>query len=334
MRVLGIETSCDETAAAVLENGRILSNVVSSQIALHREFNGVVPELAARAHLQRIYPVIDAARRQAGGKNIHAVAYTRGPGLLGPLLVGKVAAQAISIMENIPLVPVNHLEAHVFAAEFENRLEFPLIALIVSGGHTDLLLCRAPGRYRILGRTRDDAAGEAYDKVARLLGLGYPGGPVVDRAARQGNSGAVSLPRPYMPDTWDFSFAGLKTAVLYYLRDRGSKKLGTEEIADVCASFQEAVADTLVAKAMAAARKFRVRSVVIGGGVAANSRLRELSIARGKEYGLAVAMPSPRLCTDNGAMIARVGWRRLKAGAVERRYRSNPGLPVRSWTRR
>ncbi|MDE1975991.1 MAG: tRNA (adenosine(37)-N6)-threonylcarbamoyltransferase complex transferase subunit TsaD [Elusimicrobia bacterium] len=334
MRVLGIETSCDETAAAVLDDGRILSNVVSSQIALHREFNGVVPELAARAHLQKIYPVIDAARRQAGAEKIHAVAYTRGPGLLGPLLVGKVAAQAISLMEKIPLVPVNHLEGHVFAAEFENSLEFPLIALIVSGGHTDLLLCRGPGRYRVLGRTRDDAAGEAYDKVARLLGLGYPGGPVVDKAARRGNPKAVDLPRPYMPDTWDFSFAGLKTAVLYYLRDCGSKTLTAGQIDDICASFQEAVADTLVTKAMAAARRFRVKSAVIGGGVAANSRLRELSAARGQELGLKVAMPTPRLCTDNGAMIARVAWHRLKAGAVERRYRSDPGLPVRSWVRR
>ncbi|MHB2025183.1 MAG: tRNA (adenosine(37)-N6)-threonylcarbamoyltransferase complex transferase subunit TsaD [Elusimicrobiota bacterium] len=331
MRILGIETSCDETSAAVIENRRILSNIVSSQIKLHEKFFGVVPELAARAHLQRISQVIEAALEGACGRNIDAVSYTRGPGLLGPLLVGKVAAQTLAELMDIPLIPVNHLEGHILAAEFEWTLNFPLIALIVSGGHTDLVLCRAPGRYRVLGRTRDDAAGEAYDKVARMLDLGYPGGPVIDRLAKEGNASAIELPRPHMPGTWDFSFAGLKTAVLYHLRRRGDKKLPRREIRDVCASFQEAVAETLVSKTVAAARHFCVKNVVIGGGVAANSRLRDMSMRRGKENGLKVFVPRPSLCTDNAAMIARVGWHKLKFGARSRGLRSDPGLSLTSW---
>ncbi|MBI5631032.1 MAG: tRNA (adenosine(37)-N6)-threonylcarbamoyltransferase complex transferase subunit TsaD [Elusimicrobia bacterium] len=326
MRILGIETSCDETAAAVVENGRVLSNVVSSQIRLHRQYRGIVPELASRAHLQKIAPVIEAAL--GGVSRLDAVAYTQGPGLMGPLLVGKVAAQALAQLMGLPLVGINHLEGHVFAVELSEALEFPLMALIVSGGHTDLVLCRAPGRYRVLGRTRDDAAGEAFDKVARLLGLGYPGGPHIDHRARKGDPEAVSFPRPHMPETWDFSFAGLKTSVLYYLQKNGQKR-----VADVCASFQAAVVDTLVAKALRAARKFKVRQIVLGGGVAANSALRAEMATRGAAEGFQVLIPPPDLCTDNGAMIAQAAWHRLKAGRISRRLACDPSLGFQNWAR-
>jgi len=265
---------------------------------------------------------------------------------MGPLLVGKVAAQTLAKIIGCPLVAVNHLEGHVFAAELVERIAFPLIALIVSGGHTDLVLCRAPGHYRVLGRTRDDAAGEAFDKVARMLGLGYPGGPVVDRLAAEGDPAAVRLPRPTMPETWDFSFAGLKTAVLYHLerevprsgRGPGSKgqptfALPKKPLADLCASFQEAVAETLVTKALWAAEHFGVREIVLGGGVAANSRLRALAQSRGLEKGVRVLMPPRGLCTDNGVMIAQVAAHRLRAGRLSRRLRCDPALPFQNWAR-
>lgn len=329
MRVLGIETSCDETAAAVVEDGRILSNVVSSQIHLHRRYRGIVPELASRAHLQKIAPIIDAALDEADCRQLDAVAFTQGPGLMGPLLVGKVAAQTLADFLDCPLVGVNHLEGHVFAAELSQKIDFPLLALIVSGGHTDLVFCRAAGRYRVLGRTRDDAAGEAYDKVARLLDLGYPGGPVIDRLAKSGDCAAVDFPRPLMPETWDFSFAGIKTSVLYHLQKAGPRSAAQK--ADICASFQEAMAETLVDKTLRAAARFKVKNVVVGGGVAANSRLRDLMKQRGGEAGLNVIVPPPGLCTDNGAMIAQAALRRLEAGPPGRRLRCDPSLPFRNW---
>jgi N6-L-threonylcarbamoyladenine synthase len=306
---------------------------VSSQLHLHRKYQGIVPELASRAHLQKIADVIDQARADAGARSLDAVAYTRGPGLMGPLLVGKVAAQTLARYMGIPLVPVHHLEGHIFAVELTQPIRFPLMALIVSGGHTDLVLARAPGKYRVLGRTRDDAAGEAFDKVARLLGLGYPGGPAIDRRAVHGDAKAVALPRPYMPDTWDFSFAGLKTAVLYNVQGRGfpKKKLTTRETDDLCAAFQEAIVDTLVHKLIKAARYFSIKDVIIGGGVAANSRLREAVAARAIENGLRAAMPPRGLCTDNGAMIAQVGLHRLKRGRVGKRLRSDPSLGFENW---
>lgn len=328
MRVLGLETSCDETAAAIVDARRgLLSNVVFSQLSLHRRFRGVVPELASRAHLQRIARVIEEAC--AGHGSFDAVAYTRGPGLMGPLLIGKVAAEALSSLAGCPLVPVHHLEGHVFAVELSQRLRFPLVALIVSGGHSDLLLCAGPGRYRLLGRTRDDAAGEAYDKVARLLGLGYPGGPAIDRLARSGDPSAVAFPRPLIPGGFDFSFSGLKTAVLYHLD--GRRPRSRAETADLCASFQEAIADTLVTKTLEAARRFKVKEVVLAGGVAANSRLRELLVCRGEQAGLRVAMPPPSLCTDNGAMIAQAALHRLRRGWKPRSLRCDPGLAFESW---
>ncbi|MBI3552339.1 MAG: tRNA (adenosine(37)-N6)-threonylcarbamoyltransferase complex transferase subunit TsaD [Elusimicrobia bacterium] len=332
LRVLGIETSCDETAAAVVDGRRgLLSNVVSSQLHLHRKYRGIVPELASRAHLQKIAGVIETACDEAGGGALDAVAYTQGPGLMGPLLVGKVAAQTLARILGVPLVGVNHLEGHIFATELTQELHFPLVALIVSGGHTDLVLSRGPGRYRVLGRTRDDAAGEAFDKVARMLGLGYPGGPVIDRRAASGDPRAVEFPRPYMPDTWDFSFAGLKTAVLYHLQRRGGKKLSESEIDDICASFQDAIVDTLVQKTLAAAANFSVKDVALGGGVAANSRLREVLAARGVERGLRVVMPPRSLCTDNGAMIAQVAVHRLKRGRLSNILRSDPSLSFQNW---
>jgi N6-L-threonylcarbamoyladenine synthase len=248
---------------------------------------------------------------------------------MGPLLVGKVAAQTLARLMGVPCEGVNHLEGHVLAAELEHGLRWPAACLVVSGGHTDLVLARAPGRYRVLGRTRDDAAGEAYDKVARLLGLGYPGGPEIDRLAAKGNPRAVSFPRPSMPGTWDFSFSGLKTAVLYHLRGKPAPK--GRALADLCASFQEAVAETLVDKLLAAAAKHGARDAVIGGGVAANSRLRALLAQRGKAAGLAVRLPSRALCTDNAAMIAHAAWRRLSSGRSARAGKADPSLPLRSW---
>jgi N6-L-threonylcarbamoyladenine synthase len=329
VRVLGIETSCDDTSAAVVENGRLRSNVVSSQTELHRKFRGVVPELAARAHLSSLMPVVERALAEAGRGRIDAIAYTRGPGLMGPLLVGKVAAQTLAALLGVPCVGVNHLEGHALAAELEHRARWPLIALVVSGGHTDLILVKKPGRYRVLGRTRDDAAGEAYDKVARLFGLGYPGGPEIDRLAAKGDPRAVAFPRPSLPG-WDFSFSGLKTSVLYHLRDHPGP-LKARRLADLCASFQEAVAETLVERALAAAARFGVRDVALGGGVAANSRLRALLKTRGEAAGLRVLLPSRALCTDNAAMIAHAGERRLRARGAPRAGRADPGLALSSW---
>ena len=308
----------------------LLSNVVSSQLELHAKFSGIVPELASRAHLQKIARVIEQACEDAGVKKLDAVAYTRGPGLMGPLLVGKVAAQTLARLLGCPLVPVHHLEGHIFAVELTQTLKFPLAALIVSGGHTDLVYAKGPGAYRVLGRTRDDAAGEAYDKVARLLGLGYPGGPAIDRAAKTGDPGGVAFPRPLMPDTWDFSFAGLKTAVLYR-RQKLPKDLSPQLVADLSASFQEALVETLVWKTLRAARKFKVKQIAIGGGVAANSRLRQLLSERGAAEGYEVVMPPPRLCTDNGAMIAQVALHKLAAGRPGRRLRADPSMPFENW---
>ena len=311
----------------------VLSNVVSSQLRLHRKYGGVVPELAARAHLQLIAGVIAKACQDAGQPRLDAIAYARGPGLMGPLLVGKVAAQTLAHYQGVPLIAVNHLEGHIFAVELAQPLRYPLLTLIVSGGHTDLVLSRGPGRYKVLGRTRDDAAGEAYDKVARLLGLGYPGGPLIDKLAAQGDRAAIHFPRPLMPGSWDFSFAGLKTAVLYHLKRRGmeGKRLRPRELRDLCASFQEAVVETLLVKLFDAADRYGVAEVSIGGGVAANSRLRKLCAARATEKGLRALIPPRVLCTDNGAMIAQVALHRLKRGRRGKRWRCDPSLPFENW---
>jgi N6-L-threonylcarbamoyladenine synthase len=310
VRILGIETSCDETAAAVVDDGRVVrSSVVASQADLHARFGGVVPEIASRAHVELIDDVIEQALIEAGTSvaELDAVAAVHGPGLAGALLVGVSAAKAISVATGLPYVGVHHHEAHVYAALLEDlTLEPPIMTMVVSGGHTLLIAMDAHGSYRILGQTVDDAAGEAFDKVARFLGLGYPGGPAIDRLANDGDMNAIAFPRPMLDDGYDFSFSGLKTAVVHYV-----KKHPDVAAADVAASFQAAVVDVLVEKLMRAARETGIETVVIGGGVAANSRLRErmLDIAAKGEFN--VVLPGIDLCTDNAAMVAAVAAYRL-----------------------
>ncbi len=317
MLVLGVETSCDDTAAAVLLNGRtVLANLVSSQDAVHGPYGGVVPELASRQHVQHILPILDGALQKAGVglKDLDGIAVTRGPGLVGSLLVGLSMVKGISFRWGMPYVGINHLEAHLLAIFLEQDIPFPYVALLASGGHTLLYLVRNIGEYLHLGGTRDDAAGEAYDKVAKMMNLGYPGGKVIDQLARNGNPKAVSFPRSRMKKgTYDFSFSGLKTAVLQYLKARG--KEGWEgQRADIAASFQEAVVDMLVAPTLRAARELGVSRIVLSGGVAANSRLREKMLEKTQEEGMEVYFPSPGLCTDNGAMIALAGYHWLERG--------------------
>lgn len=323
MKVLGIETSCDETAAAIVEDGsRILSNVVASQVELHARYGGVVPEVASRQHLLSSLPVLQRALEEAGCTlaDISAIAVANGPGLAGSLLVGVNLAKSLALSHNLPLVGVNHLEGHVYANWLASdsgdiRPEFPLLCLIVSGGHTDLMLMDGHGKYRQLGRTRDDAAGEAFDKVARVLQLGYPGGPVIEQAAR-GVENPRHLPRAWLKGTDDFSFSGLKTAVLHMARDLGivegentpqSGPLARE----IAAGFQESIVDVLVTKTIDAARTQGVRQILLAGGVAANSTLREAILRRAP---VQVLIPPPSLCTDNAAMIAGCGYFRLIHG--------------------
>jgi N6-L-threonylcarbamoyladenine synthase len=307
--ILGIETSCDETAAAVVADGRtVRSSVVSSQVDLHARFGGVVPEVASRAHVELITPVIADALVEAGVElsDLDAVAACHGPGLAGALLVGVAAAKGLALAGGLPYVGVNHLEAHLHAAWLEDPdLQPPLAVLIVSGGHTMTVVMEDHGRYRVVGETVDDAAGEAFDKVARHLGLGYPGGPAIDRLAREGDRAAVRFPRA-MPGEADFSFAGLKTAVVNHTRRHPDTPL-----ADVAASFQEAVVDQLVDKLVAAADEAGAPVLALGGGVAANSRLRAMVADAGAATGRSVFLPPPSLCTDNGAMIAATAWWRL-----------------------
>jgi len=334
MRILGIETTCDETAAAVLDgDGRVLSNVVYSQIPLHRKYKGVVPELASRAHCAKIADVVASALAQAGcpaRKPFDAVAYANGPGLPGALLVGRTAAGVLSRLYGAREVPVNHLEGHLLACELSDGkprpLKFPLIALIVSGGHTELWLVRGYGRYRALGRTRDDAAGEAFDKVAKLLGLDYPGGPAVEKCARSCSGSAVEFPRPLMPGTHEFSFSGLKTAVSY----RMQAKAGLNK-ADVCAGFQAAVVETLAAKTFAAAARHGVRQIAVGGGVAANSALRQRLEEAALKEKMTVRFAERKYSTDNAAMLALAALRKIRAGRAGAPARVNPELKIKSW---
>jgi N6-L-threonylcarbamoyladenine synthase len=338
MRVLGIETSCDETSASVVENGRkILSNVISSQIKIHKEYSGVVPELAARAHTQNINYVIAKALSKAKikfldiSKKIDAIAYTRGPGLAGSLLIGQITAMTMSYAHEIALIDVNHIEGHLFSAMLDyQKLKPPYLGLVVSGGHTELVIVEDYGRYKYLGGTRDDAAGEAFDKTAKLLSLSYPGGPMIDSLAKKGNASKIKFPRPYLWGSWDFSFSGLKTAVVNYTR-----KNGVKNVYDICAGFQAAVVETLTAKTFAAAKKYNLSKIVLGGGVSANSALRKtfLETAVGEKKN--IYLPSIELCTDNAAMIACAGYYKSKKLGLNRdKFESvstQPGMKLINW---
>lgn len=317
MIVLGIETSCDETAAAVVEDGcRVLSNVVSSQVELHRIYRGVVPEIASRAHTRSILPVMDEALRRSGRRitDIDAVAVTASPGLIGSLLVGLAAARTVALVRQIPVLEVNHLEAHVFSSALARPLEYPLVGLVVSGGHTDIYRSGSETDYVRLGHTIDDAVGEAFDKVAAILDLPYPGGPSIEEAARDGDPEAIRFPRSYLePGSFDFSFSGVKTAVLYHCRGptgRGDLSPAVS-VPDVAACFQRAVIDVLVDKTIAAARKENVRTVAVGGGVACNASLREMFLERARPGGIDVTFPDLEYCTDNAAMVAGLGYHKL-----------------------
>jgi len=374
--VLGIETSCDETAAAVVKDGfEVLSSVVSSQVSLHRKYGGVVPEVASRAHIEQLLPVVDTALREAdiSARDIAAVAATAGPGLVGALLVGVSAAKAFSLAWGVPFIAVNHLEGHIYGAFLEEPdIELPLVALLVSGGHTMLIEMQDFGDYRLLGQTCDDAAGEAFDKVARLLALGYPGGPAIERLAVHGDPTAIEFPRPMLKDGLDFSFSGLKTAVANYVRsyglsaqaggvgavsgadvvaggradagavsgadvaaggraDAGEEAASVGAVADVAASFQEAVVDVLVAKAVRAVqesnsqRSTPISCACLAGGVAANSVLRERFAGAMSGLGVRSFIPSRAMCTDNAAMIAAAGWGQFRReGASELTAPVNP----------
>ena len=310
--ILAIETSCDETAAAIVMGGNdVLSSVVSTQIDLHAQYGGVVPEIAGRAHLDLLNPVITQAIRESGidERRINAVAATHGPGLIGALLIGVSAAKALALTWEVPYIGVNHLEAHLYAGLLEDpTLEMPLVVLLVSGGHTMLIEMRGHGQYKLLGRTIDDAAGEAFDKVARFLGLGYPGGPAIDAIARTGDPQAMSFPRAMMHDGLDFSFSGLKTSVINYVRNNPAANT-----ADVAACFQEAVVDVLVSKSRKAADLIGAKGLVLGGGVAANSLLRTRFIEMCESDGRRGLVPSRAMCTDNAAMIGSAAWYRWRS---------------------
>jgi N6-L-threonylcarbamoyladenine synthase len=318
VKVLGIETSCDETAAAVVEDGRrVLSDVISTQIEIHRRWGGVVPELASRNHVVQVMPVIDEAMGRAGisHSDLDGIAVTSGPGLVGALLVGVQVAKALSLAWDLPLARVNHLEGHLLATFLsEEAPAFPYLGLVVSGGHTSLYVAEAFGRYRLLGQTRDDAAGEAFDKGAKLLGLPYPGGVAIDQLARGGDSRAVKFPRAVVKGgPLEFSFSGLKTALLHHVRKHGVPE--GQLLADLCASYQEAIVGALGSKLFRAARELQLDRVVLSGGVAANGRLRAAVVERAAEYeGMRVFLPPPRHCTDNAAMIAVAGTQALLRG--------------------
>ena len=334
---LAIETSCDETAAAVLEDGRrIRSSVIASQDALHAPYGGIVPELASRRHVEAVWPVVQEALARAAVTldDLDGIAATAGPGLIGSLLVGLSFGKALAFALDIPMIGVNHLEGHFYAALLDHEgLTFPFTGIIASGGHTHLYLAAAPGEYRLLGRTRDDAAGEAFDKVAKLLGLGYPGGPQVEERALKGDPGSIRFPRPMQQqNSYDFSFSGLKTAVVNLVKGSGFRVQGIGGksldprpstlhpvldpafVADICAGFQEAIVEMLVRITVAAAKASSSRRIVLAGGVACNGSLRSALTRRAADEGIEVYYPSPSLCTDNAAMIAAAGYPRLQRG--------------------
>ena len=311
--IMGIESSCDETSVAILRNGReILANLVSSQIPLHEKYGGVVPEVACRAHMEVINPIITEALEKAdlGFSDLNAVAVTYGPGLVGAVLLGVAAAKTLAGCLDIPLIGVNHLEGHIASSLLATPdVQFPLICLLVSGGHTMIVKVDQPGDYEVLGTTRDDAAGEAFDKVSKALGLGYPGGPKIQALALKGNKETVKFSRPMLNKGYEFSFSGLKTAVLTHLEspDRASNE-------DICASFQEAVVDTLVTKTMRAVKAYKAKSVAVGGGVSANARLRVALEEAARKAGILMCRPDLSLCTDNAVMIASAGYELARLG--------------------
>jgi N6-L-threonylcarbamoyladenine synthase len=317
MKILGIETSCDETAAAIVEDGsRIISNVVASQIDIHARYGGVVPEVASRQHLLAIIPVVNQAMSEVFWQDVNGIAVTFGPGLAGSLLVGVNVAKALALVKKLPITGVNHLEAHIYANWLDSslpsgekvRVNFPCLCLVVSGGHSDLVLMKGHGQFEKLGRTRDDAAGEAFDKAARILDLGYPGGPAIEQAARTGVP-CLALPRAWLKESHDFSFSGLKTA-LWHLVDKGGVS-----VADAAASFQLAIVDVLVSKTVEAANQLKVEQILLSGGVAANKTLSQHFLANSP---IPVLIPPPHLCTDNAAMVAACGYYHFQAGKASR----------------
>jgi tRNA N6-adenosine threonylcarbamoyltransferase len=335
MRILGIETSCDETAVAVVEDGRrILSNLISSQAHLHERFGGVVPEVASRAHVENINPLMTLALSEAGiwFSEVDAVAVTVGPGLVGALLVGLAAAKAVALALDVPFIGVNHLEGHIYANVLEHGpVEEPYVAFLVSGGHTMLVHVPEPHEYEVMGQTLDDAAGEAFDKIARFMGLGFPGGPALDALATRGDPRAIRFPRALADkDNYDFSLSGLKTAVVRHVKAESAA--GRDIVPeDLAASFQEAIVEVQVDKTIAAAQEQGVRTVLLGGGVVANSRLRTLMAERAQEADLELLIPSPELCTDNAAMIASAGYYRFVMGErTDLEIGADPGLQL-SW---
>ena len=321
MRILAIETSCDDTGAAVVLDGRkILSNVVSSQVAVHQKYGGVVPELASRTHIESIVPIVTEALETAKVtlKNIDGIAVTQGPGLVGSLLVGLSFAKSLAFVTGLPFVGVNHIEAHLSAIFLEeNPPRFPFLGLVVSGGHTSLFRVDGFGKYKRLGQTRDDAAGEAFDKVAKLLGLGYPGGPVIDELSKSGNPKAIRFPRASLgKNSFDFSFSGLKTSVVNYVKSHPEPAGGYPDglIRDIVSSFQEAVVDVLVTKTLQAAQYEGLKRIVLSGGVAANLHLREKIVEEASRQKVKVFVPPPSFCTDNAAMVGVIGYEYLKRG--------------------
>ncbi|MDD3323119.1 MAG: tRNA (adenosine(37)-N6)-threonylcarbamoyltransferase complex transferase subunit TsaD [Paludibacter sp.] len=340
MKILAIETSCDETSASVIENGKkVLSNIISSQIPIHAKYNGVVPELASRAHIQNVNIVIESALKQANidfdnfANNIDYICCTYGPGLAGSLLVGIMAAKTLSYIYNKPLIPINHIEGHMFSSAIENQtLKPPFLSVVISGGHTELIIVKDYGKYVFLGGTRDDACGEAFDKVAKILGLSYPGGPIIDKLAELGDPKAINFTRPLLKGSWDFSFSGIKTAVLNY-----SKKVDITDqkvINNICAGFRQAVAETLVYKSFEAVKKYSLESIALGGGVSCNSLIRKMFKDYSKKNNIKIFMPSPVFCTDNATMIAMVAYYKIinkSYNKINNQINPKPSLGLENW---
>jgi N6-L-threonylcarbamoyladenine synthase len=339
MNIFAIETSCDETSASVISNETdVKSLIISSQIPIHAKFCGVVPELASRAHIENINPVIAKALSNAKisfndfAKKIDAISFTVGPGLAGSLLVGAIAAKSMASVYRKPLIPVNHLEGHLYSSFIENSLKPPFLALIISGGHTELIIVEDFGKYKILGGTRDDAAGEAFDKAAKMLKLSYPGGPVIDERSEKGNPFAIKFTRPYLKGSWDFSFSGIKTSLLNYLNLNPIK--GEQHLNDICASFRMAIVETLNFKAFEAVKNFNLKKIVLGGGVSSNSLVRRVFLENGKKNKIKIFIPSPIYCTDNAAMIGCAAYLKQKKCGLSYsslQLKSIPSLLLSNW---